>query len=338
MLVAGGGLYRGGFSGHGFAAGDGDGGGLHLFEKRDEAGEGLFASFLVAGDGVAGIYAGAHEAVSGSVIGDGFEALACGFHGFDSGGESGADAGVVPGVEAEDGCGDGRDVRRAGAVEDEGCGEVAAVSGEGEGFAAAPAEANGGDLAVAGGDLFGEVGYGVEVRGDGVGVEARDGFRDGVHAREGVGATTVGAEAGEEIGRDDDEAGRGQVVGHRFGPVGEAEDLVDEDDDGGLLLDFGVDDEGLDGAVAVFDGDIFAMAGRGFEAGLGPVLCTSGEREEQEDGAEEVEGCAAHGRSLVCEEFWDKRKFMRWLFRLFDSDGLCAEPILLRFVRMGSAA
>ena len=77
---------------------------------------------------------------------------------------------------------------------------------------------------------------GVEVGGDLVGVEAGDGFGDGVLAREGVGAAAVGAGAGEEVGCDDDEACGGEVVGHRFGPVGEAEDLVDEDDDGDLAL------------------------------------------------------------------------------------------------------
>ena len=69
---------------------------------------------------------------------------------------------------------------------------------------------------------------------------------------------------------------------------------------GTLLFDLGIDDEGLDGAVAVLDGDVLAVAGRGFEAGFGPVLCVGGggERKKQKSG-EEAEGCAAHGRSLV---------------------------------------
>ena len=175
------------------------------------------------------------------------------------------------------------------AVEDEGGGEVFAMSGEGEGFAAAPAEANGGDLSVAGGNLLGVVGGGVEVGGDDGGVEAGDGFDGGVHAGEGVGAAAVGAEAGEEVGGDDDEALSGELVGHLLGPVAEAEDLVDEDDDGGFGLDLGVDDEGLDGAVAVLEGDVLVVAGRGVEAGLGPVLRvqgSGGERKEQGDGEE----------------------------------------------------
>jgi hypothetical protein len=67
---------------------------------------------------------------------------------------------------------------------------------------------------------------------------------------------------------------------------------VDEDDDGGFGFDLGVDDEGLDGAVAVLEVDVLVVAGRGVEAGLGPVLRvegSGGERQEQ-SGGEEFEG------------------------------------------------
>ena len=90
----------------------------------------------------------------------------------------------------------------------------------------------------------------------------------------------------------------GELVGHLFGPVGEAEDLVDEDDDGGLVLDLGIDDEGLDGAVAVLEGDVLAVARRGFEAGLGPVLRVGGDGEEtSRRRARSLRGWA-HGRSV----------------------------------------
>ena len=132
-VVAGwGGFGCGGFLCEGFVVGGGDARGLHVFEEGDQTFEALFAGCLVAGDGVAGVYAGAHEAVAGSVIGDGFESLAGRLHGCDGGGEGGSDAGVVAGVEAEDGRGDGADVSGAGAVEDEGGGEIVAVGGEGE--------------------------------------------------------------------------------------------------------------------------------------------------------------------------------------------------------------
>ena len=128
-------------------------GAFHLFDESDEAGEALFAGGFVGGGGV-GSFAGAHEAVTGAVVGDGLVFFAGGFHGFGGGGDGGADAGVVAGVEAVDGGGDGGDVRRAGAVEDEGGGEVFAVGGEGEGFSATPAEADDGDLSVGGGNLL----------------------------------------------------------------------------------------------------------------------------------------------------------------------------------------
>ena len=158
------------------------------------------------------------------------------------------------------------------AVEDEGGGKIVAMGGEGEGLAAAPAEAGDEELAVGGGQLLAVVGGGVEVGGDLVGGEAGDGLGDRVLRREGVGAAAVGAGAGEQVGRDDDVALGGELVGHLLGPVAEAEDLVDEDDDGGLLADLGIDDEGLHGAVAVLEGDVLAVARRLFEGGFGPVL------------------------------------------------------------------
>ena len=138
-------------------------------------------------------------------------------------------------------------------------------------------------LPLAAGIFFAVVGGGVEVGVDDGGVEAGDGFGGGVHAGEGVGAAAVGAEAGEQVGRDDDEALCGEFVGHLLGPVAEAEDLVDEDDDGRFGFDLGIDDEGLDGAVAVLERDVLVVAGRGVEAGLGPVL--------------RLDGAAARGRS-----------------------------------------
>ncbi len=91
----------------------------------------------------------------------------------------------------------------------------------------------------------------------------------------------MGPIAAEQIGLDDDEAFRGNLVGHLFGPVTEAENLVDHDHDGGFVLDFGIDDEGLDGAVAPVERDIFPMARGGFEAGFGPVLRVGRDSEER---------------------------------------------------------
>ena len=67
---------------------------------------------------------------------------------------------------------------------------------------------------------------------------------------------------------------------------------MDEDHDGGFGLDFGIDDEGLNGAVAVLEGDVLVVARRGFEAGLGPVLRLQGGGSEREEksGGKELEG------------------------------------------------
>ena len=209
------------FPGYGFVAGcvACHWGALHLFDESDEASEALFAGGLVGWVVVVGVFAGAHEAVACSFIGDGIVFFAGGLHGVGCGRYGGVDASVVAGVEAVDGSGDGGDVRGAGAVEDEGGGEVFAVGGEGEGFASAPAEACDCDFAVGGGDFLCVVGGGVEVSGDDCGVKTGDGFGGGVHAGEGVGAAVVWAEAGEEIGSDDDEAGAGEFVGHFLGPI-----------------------------------------------------------------------------------------------------------------------
>ena len=67
---------------------------------------------------------------------------------------------------------------------------------------------------------------------------------------------------------------------------------MDKNDDGSFGFDFGIDDEGLDGAVAVFEWDVLVVPGRGFEAGLGPVLRVQGRGGEgkEQSGGEEIEG------------------------------------------------
>jgi len=187
----------------------GYGGRLHLLDESDETGEGLFACCFVAGHGVAGVFAGTHEAVTCAVVGDGLILFASGLHGDGGCGEGGTDACVVAGVEAIDRGGDRRDVRGSRAIEDKGGGEIFAVSGEGEGFASSPAEAGDGDLAVGCGELFAVVSCCVEVGVNDVGIEAGDSFDGGVLIGEGVRAAAVGTEASEEVRRDDDETLRG---------------------------------------------------------------------------------------------------------------------------------
>ena len=60
---------------------------------------------------------------------------------------------------------------------------------------------------------------------------------------------------------------------------------MNEDDDGSLGADLWVDDEGLEVAAADMERDVLAMARRGFEAGLGPILRVDGK-----DGQGEQQG------------------------------------------------
>jgi len=248
-----------------------------------------------------GIFAGAHESVARAIVDDRLILFAGGLHGVRGGGNGGRDAGVVAAVESVDGRGDGGDIGGRRAVEDEGGGEIAAVGGEVEGLATAPAEARDEELAVGRGQALAVVGGGVEVGGDDGGIERGDGLGDGVLAGEGIRSAAVGAEAGEQVGRDDDEALRGQLVGHLLGPVAEAEDLVDHEDDWRPLADLGIDDEGLHGPVAVLDGDVLAVARRLLQRRFGPVLRDErggGEGDEQDEGEREQDE-AAHGVSLA---------------------------------------
>src|SRR4051812_11131176 len=92
----------------------------NLLQNRFDSGPGLVAGFLVGLAGVRG-FAGAHEAVACSFVGDGLVGFAGLFHelfGFRNGG---IHAGVVAAVETVDRRLDAGDVRRfvrAGAVED----------------------------------------------------------------------------------------------------------------------------------------------------------------------------------------------------------------------------
>jgi hypothetical protein len=83
---------------------------------------------------------------------------------------------------------------------------------------------------------------------------------------------------------------------------------VYEDDHGSFGFDLGVDHEGLDGAIAVLEGNVFVMAGRGFEAGLGPVLGLGGGGGEGEEksGGEERE--SARFGEHHAEEFSTRRE------------------------------
>ena len=127
-------------------------------------------------------------------------------------------------------------------------------------------------FAVGGRKLLAVVGGGIEIGHHLVRIQSGDGFRGRIPVGKRLGATAIRPKAGEQVRRDDDEALSGKFIGHLFGPVAEAEDLVDENDDGSFVLDLGIDDEGLQAAVAVLESDVLVMSRRSIEPGLGPVL------------------------------------------------------------------
>src|SRR5271156_3541149 len=102
---------------------------------------GVIAGCLVCVAGL-GRFAGAHETVSGAVIGHGVVGFPGGFHRGDCVWNCGADPGVVPRVEAVDGRLDARHRVRGGrrTVENKSRGKITAVGCEAEALSAAPAE------------------------------------------------------------------------------------------------------------------------------------------------------------------------------------------------------
>jgi hypothetical protein len=70
-----------------------------------------------------------------------------------------------------------------------------------------------------------------------------------------------------------------QLVGHLLGPIAETEDLVNQNHHRSLGFHLGVNHQGLNGAAAVLQCDIFTVARGSVEAGLGPVLRVQGNGE-----------------------------------------------------------
>ena len=98
-----------------------------------------------------------------------------------------------------------------------------------------------------------------------------DGFRDFVAGKIGS-AAAIGRHAGKQIGSDGDVTGGGDFVGEFLGPIAQAKNFVDDQDDGLFVFRLGIDDESFDGAAVMLDGDPLAVARGFFELGLGPVL------------------------------------------------------------------
>ena len=166
--------------------------------------------------------------------------------------------------------------------------------------------------------MFAVVSGGVEIGHHDVRIQAGDGFYGCVLAGEFTGAAAIGSEAGEQVGGNDDEALCGQLVGHFLGPVAEAEDLVNENDHGGFGFYFGINHEGLNGAIAMLQGYVFVMAGRRIEAGLCPVLRLDGDLPREKEARTATASLMAYvgianfmGRSLVTDSGGRKGSSLR---------------------------
>src|ERR1700722_2342054 len=122
----------------------------------------------------------------------------------------------------------------------------------------------------------------IEVSSHAVRIQPGDGLGDRILTRKLAGSATVGTKAGEQVGSNDNVALGGEFIGHLLGPVAQAENLVDQDNDRSFGLHFRVDNEGLDRPVAMLDGNVFAMAGRRFEARFRPILSVSVPRRKRQ--------------------------------------------------------
>src|SRR6266849_5438071 len=101
-------------------------------------------------------------------------------------------------------------------------------------------------------------------------------------------ASAIRSHAGEQIRRNGDVAGFGNLVSKILNPVGHAKNFVDYKHDRRLALRLRIDDERFYRAAIVLEGDPFTMPRRFLQLGLGPVLRRSNLRGEQQKSQCEV--------------------------------------------------
>ena len=182
-----------------------------------------------------------HEAVAGAVVDPELVFLVELLHPLVDIGDVAGDAIVFAAVEAVDRAGDFGErvvILRRRAVEDAGGRDVGIVAGVGKGLAAAPTEAADGDRLVAAGECAGVGDDGVQVGGDLILLQLVDALGGGIFGGIGVGVAAAGAGAAQQIGRDGDVAGFGELVGDAADPIGKPFVLMDEDDGGGGVAEF----------------------------------------------------------------------------------------------------
>ena len=111
---------------------------------------------------------------------------------------------------------------------------------------------------------------GVEIRRHLVGIQLADGLGDA--CGEIFGAAAIGRHAAEQVWGDGDVTRGGEFVGKFLRPVAEAEDFVNDEDHGTLVLRFGVNDQRVHVSAIVFYGDPLAVARRFVDAFARPRL------------------------------------------------------------------
>ncbi len=124
----------------------------------------------------------------------------------------------------------------------------------------------------AAGSASAQVAHRAQPREDLLAREPRHRLHGVVATREGVGPAAVRALAREQVRRDGDEAVGGELVGDGADPVGESEDLVDDDHHRRLVLTLGIDDPGPQRPAGRVDRDELTVPRRRVEPFLGALL------------------------------------------------------------------
>jgi hypothetical protein len=234
--------------------------------------------FFIRGTFVARVFSGAHEAVTGALVGGGLVFLVKFFHQLSGIFDGGGDAVVIAAVEAKNGAVDALHLVFAGrlAVENKSGLQIFIVRSVTEGLAAAPAEAGNCDFAVAGRKLGDVRGSRIEVASDLIRRQGPDRLANGIAPAKLFRAAALGPQARKEIRGDGNVAGFREFVSNAAGPVGKAKDLVDDEDGAGLALDLRISDVAIDLARAVFNFHPLEVPRGFFKSSFGPILSVRG--------------------------------------------------------------
>src|SRR5580698_5433816 len=154
--------------------------------------------------------------------------------------------------------------------------QVFAMRRKSEGLTPTPAKTSDSKLAIRRRQLLGVIGSSIQIGSDGIRIETGNGFDGRILIWKCAASAAIGTEAREQVGRDGNVASGGQIIRHAARPIAEAKDFVNYQHDRRFFLYLRIDHESLHGAVAVLDGNPFAMTWRFFKFLLRPVLGEAG--------------------------------------------------------------